>query len=104
MFAVESESMLGTTITWAEYCEEGVWVVQRGTGALFLIKPGQNKIFKYGPISGAWCDDITVLKFVYVYLFCFYVTNGSIYIKCFVYYYKKYVYVYITAYITHGKR
>ncbi|CAF4862679.1 unnamed protein product [Pieris macdunnoughi] len=61
---IESESMLGTTITWAEYCEEGIWVVQRGTGALFLIKPGQNKIFKYGPIPGAWCDDITSLKFV----------------------------------------
>ncbi|XP_045494848.1 cilia- and flagella-associated protein 44 [Colias croceus] len=61
---MESESMLGTTITWAQYCEEGIWVVQRGTGALFLVKPGNNKILKYGPFPGAWCDDLTSLKFV----------------------------------------
>ncbi|XP_063361265.1 cilia- and flagella-associated protein 44 [Cydia amplana] len=61
---MESESMLGTTITWAEYCAEGIWVVQKGTGALLLVKPGGNKILKYGPIPGAWCDDITALQFV----------------------------------------
>ncbi|XP_063394624.1 cilia- and flagella-associated protein 44 [Cydia fagiglandana] len=61
---MESESMLGTTITWAEYCDEGIWVVQKGTGALLLVKPGANKILKYGPIPGAWCDDITALQFV----------------------------------------
>ncbi|XP_072939178.1 cilia- and flagella-associated protein 44 [Epargyreus clarus] len=61
---MESDSMLGTTITWAQYCEEGIWVIQRGTGALLLVRPSQNKIFKYGPFPGAWCDDITTLKFV----------------------------------------
>ncbi|XP_059046371.1 cilia- and flagella-associated protein 44 isoform X2 [Achroia grisella] len=61
---MESESMLGTTITWAQYCEDGIWVVQRGTGALLLVKPGVNKVLKYGPIPGAWSDDITALKFV----------------------------------------
>ncbi|KAM3964257.1 cilia- and flagella-associated protein 44 [Aphomia sociella] len=61
---MESESMLGTTITWAQYCEEGIWVIQRGTGALLLLKPGVNKILKYGPFPGAWCDDITSLKFI----------------------------------------
>lgn len=61
--------MLGTTITWAEYCEEGIWVVQRGTGALLLVKPGGNKVLKYGPFPGAWCDDITSLKFVLVVFF-----------------------------------
>lgn len=61
---VESESMLGTTVTWAKYSEEGVWVIQKGTGALLLVNPGVNKIFKYGPIPGAWCDDITTLKFM----------------------------------------
>ncbi|CAH0702407.1 unnamed protein product [Spodoptera exigua] len=61
---MESESMLGTTITWAEYCEEGVWIVQQGTGALLLIQPGSNKIMKYAPFPGAWCEDITALRFV----------------------------------------
>ncbi|CAH2076495.1 unnamed protein product, partial [Iphiclides podalirius] len=61
---IESESMLGTTITWAAYCEEGVWVIQRDTGALLLVKPGQNKVLKYGPFPDAWCEDITVLKFI----------------------------------------
>ncbi|KAL0880918.1 hypothetical protein ABMA27_002088 [Loxostege sticticalis] len=61
---MESESMLGTTITWAHYCDQGIWVVQRGTGAILLITPGNNKILKYGPFPGAWCDDITSLKFV----------------------------------------
>ncbi|KAJ0175517.1 hypothetical protein K1T71_008676 [Dendrolimus kikuchii] len=61
---MESESMLGTTLTWAEYCDEGIWVIQRGTGALLLVKPGNNKVLKYGPFPGAWCDDITALKFV----------------------------------------
>ncbi|RVE42054.1 hypothetical protein evm_013296 [Chilo suppressalis] len=61
---MESESMLGTTLTWAHYCEEGIWVVQKGTGALLLVKPGENKILKYGPIPGAWCDDLTALKFI----------------------------------------
>lgn len=61
---VESESMLGTTITWADYGEEGVWVVQRGTGALLLIRPGNNKILKYAPFPGAWSEDLTTLKFV----------------------------------------
>ncbi|CAB3223441.1 unnamed protein product [Arctia plantaginis] len=61
---MESESMLGTTVTWAEYCAEGVWVVQKGTGALLLVKPGSNKILKYAPIPDAWCDDLTSLKFV----------------------------------------
>ncbi|CAG9785673.1 unnamed protein product [Diatraea saccharalis] len=61
---MESESMLGTTLTWAHYCDEGVWVVQRGTGALLLVKPGGNKILKYGPIPGAWCDDLTALRFI----------------------------------------
>ncbi|XP_052756190.1 cilia- and flagella-associated protein 44 [Galleria mellonella] len=61
---MENESMLGTTITWAQYCDEGIWIVQRGTGALLLVKPGVNKVIKYGPFPGAWCDDITFLKFV----------------------------------------
>ncbi|CAG4986750.1 unnamed protein product [Parnassius apollo] len=61
---IESESMLGTTVTWAKYCEEGVWIVQRGTGALLLVQPGQNKILKYGPFPEAWCEDITTLKFI----------------------------------------
>lgn len=57
--------MSGTTITWAKYCEEGIWIVQEGTGALLLVKPGHNKILKYGPFPGAWCDNITTLQFVY---------------------------------------
>ncbi|XP_075974116.1 cilia- and flagella-associated protein 44 [Anticarsia gemmatalis] len=61
---IESESMLGTTITWAEYCEQGVWVIQQGTGSLFLIQPGVSKILKYAPIPGAWCDDISSLRFL----------------------------------------
>nr|XP_049696276.1 cilia- and flagella-associated protein 44 isoform X2 [Helicoverpa armigera] len=61
---MESESMLGTTITWAEYCHEGIWIVQQGTGALLLIQPGTNKILKYAPFIGAWCEDMTALKFV----------------------------------------
>uniref|UniRef100_A0A2A4JET3 Cilia- and flagella-associated protein 44 n=1 Tax=Heliothis virescens TaxID=7102 RepID=A0A2A4JET3_HELVI len=61
---MESESMLGTTITWAEYCDDGVWVVQQGTGALFLIQPGSNKILKFAPFPGAWDEDMTALKFV----------------------------------------
>ncbi|KAJ8721473.1 hypothetical protein PYW07_002248 [Mythimna separata] len=61
---IESESMLGTTITWAEYCEEGVWVVQRGTGALFLIRPGHSKLLKFAPFPGAWCEALTTLKFI----------------------------------------
>ncbi|XP_022814799.1 uncharacterized protein LOC111348420 isoform X2 [Spodoptera litura] len=61
---MESESMLGTTVTWAEYCEEGVWIVQQGTGALLLIQPGTNKIIKYAPFPGAWCEDMTALRFV----------------------------------------
>ncbi|KAJ8730764.1 hypothetical protein PYW08_002177 [Mythimna loreyi] len=61
---MESESMLGTTISWADYCEEGVWVVQRGTGALYLIRPGHNKILKYAPFPGAWCETLTTLKFI----------------------------------------
>lgn len=56
--------MLGTTVTWAQYCEDGIWAVQRGTGALLLVKPGINKVLKYGPVPGAWCDDITALQFV----------------------------------------
>lgn len=63
--AVESDTMSGTTITWAKYCEEGIWIVQEGTGALLLVKPGHNKILKYGPFPGAWCDNITTLQFVY---------------------------------------
>lgn len=62
--AVESESQLGTTITWAEYCAEGIWVVQKETGALFLIKPGSNKILKYAPFPGAWCETMVTLKFM----------------------------------------
>ncbi|CAH2108330.1 unnamed protein product [Euphydryas editha] len=61
---VESENMGGTTITWAQYCDEGIWVTQQGTGALLLVRPGSNKILKYGPIPGAWVDDITTLKFI----------------------------------------
>ncbi|CAH2265748.1 jg7937 [Pararge aegeria aegeria] len=60
----EAENTPGTTITWAEYCEEGIWVVQQGTGALLLVKPKHNKILKYGPFPGAWHEDITALKFV----------------------------------------
>ncbi|XP_045768159.1 cilia- and flagella-associated protein 44 isoform X2 [Maniola jurtina] len=60
----EEENMPGTTITWAEYCEEGIWVVQQGTGALLLVKPKHTKIIKYGPFPGAWREDATVLKFV----------------------------------------
>ncbi|XP_030032146.1 cilia- and flagella-associated protein 44 isoform X2 [Manduca sexta] len=61
---MESESMLGTTITWAQYCDEGIWVVQKGTGSLLLVKPGNNKVLKYGPFPRAWCDDITSLRFI----------------------------------------
>ncbi|PZC76403.1 hypothetical protein B5X24_HaOG204702 [Helicoverpa armigera] len=61
---MESDSMLGTTITWAEYCDDGVWIVQQGTGSLFLIQPGNNKILKYAPFPGAWDEDMTALKFV----------------------------------------
>ncbi|KOB66841.1 Uncharacterized protein OBRU01_20689, partial [Operophtera brumata] len=34
----------------------GIWVVQRGTGALLLVKPGVNKVLKYAPFEGACCD------------------------------------------------
>ncbi|CAH0714428.1 unnamed protein product, partial [Brenthis ino] len=61
---VESENTPGSTITWAQYCDEGIWVVQQGTAALLLVKPGHNKILKYGPFPGAWCDDITALRFI----------------------------------------
>ncbi|XP_026491825.2 cilia- and flagella-associated protein 44 [Vanessa tameamea] len=61
---VESENESGTTISWAQYCDEGIWIVQQHTGALLLVRPGNNKIIKYGPIPGAWCDDITTLKFI----------------------------------------
>ncbi|CAG9578714.1 unnamed protein product [Danaus chrysippus] len=61
---IESDTEPGTTITWAKYCEKGIWIVQEGTGALLLVKPGHNKILKYGPFPGAWCDNITTLQFV----------------------------------------
>ncbi|CAH0581322.1 unnamed protein product [Chrysodeixis includens] len=62
---MESESMLGTTVTWAEYCKDGtVWIVQKETGALLLIQPGVNKILKYAPFPDAWCETMTALKFV----------------------------------------
>ncbi|XP_053613001.1 cilia- and flagella-associated protein 44 [Plodia interpunctella] len=61
---IESDDPFGPTITWAEYGEEGIWIIQEGTGALLLIKPTGNKILKYGPFPGAWCDNITSLKFV----------------------------------------
>ncbi|XP_026315646.1 cilia- and flagella-associated protein 44 isoform X2 [Hyposmocoma kahamanoa] len=61
---MESESQLGTTITWAEYCAEGVWVVQKETGALLLIKPGSNKIYKYAPFPDAWCETMVSVKFI----------------------------------------
>lgn len=67
--SVENENTGGTTITWAQYCEEGIWVTQQGTGALLLVRPGSNKILKYGPVPGAWVDDITTLKFMYVLSF-----------------------------------
>ncbi|XP_052739568.1 cilia- and flagella-associated protein 44 [Bicyclus anynana] len=60
----EAENTPGTTITWAEYCEEGIWVIQQGTGALLLVKPKHTKILKYGPFPGAWQEDITTMKFV----------------------------------------
>ncbi|XP_068632653.1 cilia- and flagella-associated protein 44 [Battus philenor] len=61
---IEDETTPGTTITWAAYCDEGIWVVQNNTGALLLLQAGQNKILKYGPFPGAWCEDITTLQFI----------------------------------------
>ncbi|XP_013136912.1 PREDICTED: cilia- and flagella-associated protein 44 [Papilio polytes] len=61
---IEDEAIAGTTLTWAAYCEEGVWTVQQDTGALLLVRPGLSKIFKYGPIPEAWTEDITTLKFI----------------------------------------
>lgn len=66
----EVENAPGTTITWAEYCEQGIWIVQQGTGSLLLVKPKHNKILKYGPFPGAWEENITALKFMYVSLIC----------------------------------
>lgn len=62
--SVESEDKHGPTVTWAEYCSEGVWVVQRGTGALLLVRPGSPDIHKYAPIPDSWADDLTTLRFV----------------------------------------
>ncbi|CAG9119565.1 unnamed protein product [Plutella xylostella] len=61
---LESEDKHGPTVTWAEYCSEGVWVVQRGTGALLLVRPGSPDIHKYAPIPDSWADDLTTLRFV----------------------------------------
>ncbi|KAI5642687.1 hypothetical protein NE865_05213 [Phthorimaea operculella] len=61
---IEEEKQPGKTILWAEYTDEGIWITQQGTGALLLIKPGNTKILKYGPIPGAWTDDLTTLRFI----------------------------------------
>ncbi|XP_049868169.1 cilia- and flagella-associated protein 44 [Pectinophora gossypiella] len=67
---IEDDTQPPTTITWAEYCDDGIWVIQKGTGALLLIKPGLpvkpgvSNILKYGPFPQAWLDDFITLRFV----------------------------------------
>ncbi|GBP64564.1 Cilia- and flagella-associated protein 44 [Eumeta japonica] len=61
---VELEKDKPSTLTWAQYCDEGIWVVQRDTGSLLLVRPGGTKVLKYAPLPDAWQDSVVTLKFI----------------------------------------